>query len=101
MAANEVRIPANRLDEEGDWLVKQMFSKADLALSPEEYAARHAHEWACFAYHRYRYRDSDLGAWVRRFGEIFDSESELERCRQRFLTPEEYAEVKRQVSEDF
>jgi hypothetical protein len=101
MATDNVRIPPNRFDEEGDWIVRQFFSEADLALSPEEYAARHAHNWGCFSYHRYRFRDQALGAWVRRLGEIFDSEEELERCQQRFLTPEELAAVRRRASEEF
>jgi hypothetical protein len=101
MATESTPATVHRFDEEGDWIVKQMFSAADLALSPEEYAARHAHEWACFAFHRYRFQDPLLGAWVRRLGEILDSESEVERCQQRFLTAEEMAEVQRQQAEGF
>lgn len=91
----------DRFDEEGDWIVSQMVSKADLALSPEEYAAHQAHNWVCFSYHLYRYRDSKLGAWVRRLGEILASAEEIEDCRQRFLTPEALAEVRRQEAEEF
>jgi hypothetical protein len=92
---------ADRFDEEGDWIVRQMISPANLALSPEEYAARHAHEWGCFAFHRYRYQDPALGAWVRRVGEILFTEGELERCQQQFLTPDELAEVRRRAAEAF
>jgi hypothetical protein len=93
--------PGNRFDEESDEIVKQMFSQADLAMSPEEYAARHGHRWGCFSYHRYRYRDPALGAWIRRVGEILFDEGELERCRRHILTPEELAEVRRQEAEGF
>jgi len=91
----------DRFDCEGEEIARHFFSEADLRLSPEEYAARHAHNWGCFSAHRYHYRDAVLGAWVRRFGEILFDDEELERCRQRFLTAEEYAEVKRREGEPF
>lgn len=90
-----------RFDCEGDEIVHHLFSPAELLMSPEEYAARHAHQWGCFALHLYRFRDSMLGAWVRRIGEIYSDSDELDRCRQRFLTPEEITEVKRQEVEAF
>ncbi len=90
-----------RSDEEGDWIAQQFFSPADLQLSPEEYAARHAHALGCFSFYQFRYRDPTLGAWVRRLGEILASEEEVERCRQRFLTPEELAVVRKQEAEGF
>jgi hypothetical protein len=70
-------------------------------MSPEEYAARHAHSWGCFSFHRYGYRDPVLGAWFRRAGEILLDEGEVERCRLRFLTPEELATVRRQEAEEY
>lgn len=93
--------PTARFDVEGDDLAKSFFSEADLALSPEEYAARHGHAWGCFSYHRYRYQDPVLGAWMRRLGEILFNDDELERCRQRFLTPAELADVRRSEAEGF
>ena len=68
---------------------------------PEEYAARYGHRWGCFSLHQYRYRDAILAAWVSRLGEILCTEGELERCRQRFLTPNELVEVQRQEAEAF
>jgi hypothetical protein len=93
--------PPERFNHEGDWIVRQMFSDADLRMSPEEYAARHAHEWGCFSYHLYRYADPALGAWVRRLGEILFNGDELERCRRLHFTPEEYEAVLRRAAEDF
>ena len=90
-----------RFVEEADWIVQQMFSPADLALSPEEYAACHAHEWGCFAYHLYRFRDPVLGAWVRRFGEILSSSEELERLRHTFLTAEERETIQKKIAAGF
>ncbi len=85
--------------EEGDWIVQQFFSPDDLRASPEEYVARHAHALACFSFHFYRYRDPALGAWVGRVGELLLKEEEVERCRQRVLTSEELATVRRQEVE--
>jgi hypothetical protein len=68
-------------------------------MSPEEYAARHAQSWGCFSLHQYHYRDAALGAWVRRLGEILSNADELEQCRQRFLTPDELAAVRKQEAE--
>lgn len=90
-----------RFDHEGDWIARQMFSEADLRLSPEEYAARHAHEWGCFSYHLYRYRDPVLGEWVRRLGEILFTDGEVERCRRLYLTPEELEAVRQHEAEGF
>lgn len=89
----------SRFDYEGDDIVRQLIRPEHLQKTPEEYAARHAHEWGCFSFHRCRFRDPALGAWVRRLGEIFDSGEELERCRAAYLTAEEIAEVHRQVAE--
>ena len=90
---------ASQFNEEGDWIAQQFFSPEDLRMSPEEYAARHAHALGCFSFHLYRYRDPALGGWVRRVGEILEKEGEVERCRQRFLSSEQRAAVRRQESE--
>lgn len=76
-------------NEEGDWIAQQFFSEKDLQMSPEEYAARHAHLISSFALHRYRYRDPKLGVWVRRLSEVLSSEKELDRCRRQYLVQEE------------
>jgi hypothetical protein len=41
-----------------------------VAMSPEEYAARHGHGWMCFSFDEYRYADPSLDAWIRRLGDI-------------------------------
>lgn len=92
----------SRWDEEADEMALALFSPEDLKRSPEEYAARRGHLWGCFSLHRFRYHDPVLGAWVRRLGDIlFSHDNELERCRQKYLTPEELAEVRKQQAEDF
>ena len=89
----------NRFAEDGDWMARQFFSTEDLRLCPEEYAARHAHEWECFSLHLHPFLDAPLGDWVRRFGEIFSDAEELDRCRRRFLTADELAQVQREEAE--
>lgn len=87
--------------EEGDWIARQFLSADDLRMSPEEYAARHAHHWGCFSLHQYRYADPALGAWVHRLGEILFSVEEVEHCRRRFLTADELAEVRKEKAKGF
>jgi hypothetical protein len=89
-----------RFDEEGDWIVRQFVSPADLEREPEEYVARHAHALGAFSFHLYRFRDPGLGAWVHRVGELLASQEEVERCRERFLSPDELAVARRQDTED-
>jgi hypothetical protein len=101
MTLNTPNPVANRFDNQGDEIARHFFSEDDLQMSPEEYAARQAHNWACFSAHRYHYQDAALGAWVRRLGEILFDPEELERCRQRFLTPEELADVRRRAAAEF
>jgi hypothetical protein len=88
-----------RSNEVADGIAQEVFSPADLQLSPEEYAARRGHLWALFSLDEYPYRDPTLGAWVRRLGEILHNRGELERCRQRFLTPEELEAVRKKAEE--
>jgi hypothetical protein len=91
----------DRFDEEADWIVRQFIPPADLQRTPEEYVARNAHLLGAFSFHFYRFRDPDLGAWVRRAGELLGSEAEVRRCRERFLAPDGLAIANRQDSEDF
>jgi hypothetical protein len=88
-------------DREGDWLARQFFTPNDLRMDPEEYVARHAQDIACFSFDRYRYADPALGSWVRRVGELLASTSEVERCREQYLSPDELIEVRRRAAEEW
>ena len=77
------------------------FSPEDLRMPPEEYAARNGQNWALFSFHLYRYRNTALGAWIRRLAELLFDEEQLEYWRERLLTPEEQAEVRRRTAEEF
>ncbi|MBY0228406.1 MAG: hypothetical protein K2W96_03910 [Gemmataceae bacterium] len=91
--------PDPRFDAEDDEIAEQFFSSEDLLLSPEEYVARHAHGWGCFSFHFYRYRNAALGAWVRRVGQLLFDAVEIERCRERFLSPKERTKVRQEEAE--
>jgi len=41
-----------------------------LAMTPEEYAARHGKDWYCFSFDDYRYSDPVLDRWIQRLGDI-------------------------------
>jgi hypothetical protein len=91
----------DRFNSEADEFVRRQIPSEYLAKPPEEYAARHGHNWLSFSLHRFRYRDQQLGNWVRRLGELLDNRDELEQVRQRLLSPEELEEVRRQEAEEF
>ena len=65
-----------------------------LDMTPEEYAARFAHEWVCFSFDERRYSAPGLTAWIQRLGDIFfgrNGAPSLRELRERFLTPTEIA----------
>jgi hypothetical protein len=93
--------PDPRFDADGEEIVRMFFSPEDLRMFPEEYAARHAQNWALFSFHLFCYRNAALGAWIRRLAELLFDEDRLEHWRERLLTPEEQAEVRRRAAEEF
>jgi hypothetical protein len=75
-----------------------------LDLTPEEYAARHAHEWASFSFDEHRFSDGRLDAWIQRLGDIFfqrNGAPSLDELRHRFLSEEERAAITRREHEEF
>ena len=72
--------------------------------TPEEYAARHAHEWGCFSFDDYRFSDERLDAWIQRLGDIFSRRNgapSVDDLRRRFLTEEERAAIAQREREGF
>lgn len=58
--------------------------------TPDEYAARKAHEWLSFSFDDFRYSDVNLDAWIARLGQILfkrPGAPSLESLRAKFLTP--------------
>lgn len=75
-----------------------------LDLSPEEYAARHAHEWGSFSFDNYRFRDDRLDAWIQQLGDIFfqrNGAPSIDDLRRRFLSTDERAAIARLKREAF
>jgi hypothetical protein len=71
-------------------------SRFRLELSTEEFAARFAHEFALFNYDRFRYRTLGMTGWVDSLATFFLSDglpARLRSAREKYLTPEEIAEV--------
>lgn len=75
-----------------------------LEVSPEEYAARHAHLWGCFSFDEYRYRNGALDAWILSLGDILFQRSgapSLAELRARFLSEDEQRELAEAERDEF
>jgi len=86
-------------DEGRTTMARAMFAEG---LSAGEYAARYAHEIACFSLDEIRYADPKLDAWIQDLGDILfsrDGAPALAELRAKYLTPEERAEVERERDE--
>jgi hypothetical protein len=80
--------------------VREMMS---YGLSPDEYAARWAHNIYCFSLDQYRYRDVVLQAWIHALGAILFQKNgapNLNELRAKFLTVEEIQEIQEQEYEE-
>jgi hypothetical protein len=74
-----------------------------LDVTPEEYAARHAHEWVCFSFDDYRFSDEQLDAWNQRLGDIFfrrNGAPSVEDLRRHFLTEAERTAIAQREREE-
>jgi hypothetical protein len=81
--------------------VQEMMS---CGLSPDEYAARWAHNIYCFSLDQYRYRDVVLQAWIHTLGVILFQKNgapNLNDLRAKFLTNEEIQKIQEQEYEEF
>ena len=73
-------------------------------LSPEEYAARHAHQWMCFSLGEYRYLDPVIDSWISRLNDIFfrrNGAPTVQELRVRYLSPEERQRIEQEEREPF
>ena len=62
-------------------------------LPADAWAARHAHEMRWFNFHRFRYRDGGLDAWLQDLGQLLGSPSDLEAARRRHLSHPERCRI--------
>ncbi len=70
-------------------------------MTPEEYAARHAHQWYCFSFDDYRYADTELDRWVQRLGDILfqrDGAPTLTQLREQYLSEEERRAIENEIA---
>jgi hypothetical protein len=84
-------------DEETERRVKETFP---VDVPPEEFAARDGYGWLDFPFARYRYRDSELDAWIQATKEILQNPARLRECRARYLTPAERQLMARWMADD-
>jgi hypothetical protein len=92
-------LPMAPPDRERD--ARQLFP---LDIPPEEYAARHAHEWVCFGFDDYRYSDVELQRWIHRLGDILfrrDGAPSVDELRHRYLTEAERLAAEKREREPF
>jgi hypothetical protein len=68
-------------------------------MTPEEYAAKRGHLIGDFSLHLYYYSDKELGRWLHRFGKIFEDPEKLEKCRRKFLSPEEFQVITKYIDD--
>ena len=72
-------------------------------ISPDEYAARHAHEWYCFSFDDYRYADPAIDCWIQRLGDILfqrEGAPSLDDLRAKYLGDEERQAIERRQAEE-
>lgn len=88
--------------EEWEEMDFKLFRK--LELSPEEFAARHGHEFATFNFHERRYRRAGMNEWVQQLAELFLAPGlpeRLRRLREKYLTPEEIRQAEEYERDPF
>lgn len=71
----------------------------DMKVSPEEHAAREAHNEMLGSLDRVRYADPVFDAWVHRYYAIVRAHEYLHQCRLKYLTADELVEVEREVED--
>ncbi len=70
----------------------------DIAMSPEEYAARFAHTIFCSSFGDYEYSDPHLDDWIQRFHHIVLRHPELiDSYRRKYLTEEEISVIEEDI----
>ena len=72
-------------------------------VAPEEYAARHAHEWYCFSFDDYRYADPAVDRWIQRLGDILfrrEGAPSLDELRATYLTADERRAIEKREEEE-
>ena len=90
MDTGERPIPIRLSAEEAEEWDLKLFR--NLELSPEEFAARHGHEFAMFNFHTRTYKTPGMNEWIRQLAELFfapDLPARLKKLRAKYLTADE------------
>lgn len=69
--------------------------------SPEEWAARNAHDIGSFSLDRFEYADPALDRWVRELGRVLFTPGAVADARRRYLTPAEIGGAEEREQEPF
>jgi hypothetical protein len=95
--AERASLRALVFDRENDEAADSQFPWRQMI--PEEWVARHSHTVGCFSLHRFRYRNAELGQWMRRVGDLlFSGEEALDGYRKRYLSPAEYDRIQEEIA---
>ncbi len=70
-------------------------------LSPEEWAARNAHDIGSFSLDRFEYADPALDRWVRNLGRVLATPGAVAAARRRYLAPAEVRAAEDREHEPF
>jgi NAD-dependent deacetylase len=91
-ALNEVMLDNGlpRADNSREEMAKEMF---DTNVSPDEAAARRGHLELLGGVNSFRYPDKSFDAWIHRYYQVICSPQYLRLCREKYLTPEQIAEI--------
>nr|WP_315186389.1 hypothetical protein [uncultured Albidiferax sp.] len=74
-----------------------------LDITPDEYAAREGHRWACFSFDEYRYNNEVLTSWIQRLGDIFfhrNGAPSTKELRVKFLSQQEQEIIATEIRRD-
>jgi len=62
-------------------------------MSAEEYAARHSHHIGVFSIDREKFSNAQLDEWIMQLGSILRSADMARKCRRKYLSPVECADI--------
>lgn len=100
--AEPAKLRAQIFDREHDAEADSQFPWKQM--TPEEWVARHGHRVGCFSLHQYRYKNADLGQWVKRVYDLLSLESRgrgaLDVYRKQYLSAAQYDRVQEEMANE-
>ncbi len=92
---------ADDLPPAPEYRVERALEQMTTGLSPEEYAARHAQDWASWSFGDDAYADPALDLWIHRLERIFFTDGAVDACRRRYPTDSERLAAETRALEPF